>query len=588
MMAHMDSSRSYKTLFARKLAISSALILLVFCVVVAVQAVLTHEDAIKQGKNIAERLTKIQTDHIDLTFSEVNLTLKAEAKHYYYNSLFARPLIEDAEDNIQKWVSITSPVAWVVMTDSEGELQMSVSKKSYEPLAKKLSDIKNQNFFRFHKKHLLKRNDFSSIVISVPNNPEISKKMIIISQPLYKYDGSFAGVIAAFIDADYFFNFFRTLEVGKNISMGIMLNKNHLIFSVQPDKFQDNILEKSMNKNRTTSDQVVVSLEESKGKRYFVATKKIVNLNGSVALAFEENEILHGWRSDRMTDLVFLILFTLFGAVLFSLIVAMAKQIQKAEESEKNALLANQAKSEFLAKMSHELRTPLNAIIGFSEMIENGYFGPLSNSKQQERMHDINLCGTHLLQLINDILEYTKGEAGKLEIHESEFAMSRAVEEAIKMVREKAKRKNIQIVSTLSDDLPKILADERKIKQILINLLSNAVKFTPSSGKISIDAFINKKGDIEIVVKDNGIGIPAEEINTALSVFGQVRGRSLNDEEGTGLGLPLCKMLTELHGGVFVLESEVGVGTAAIFTLPSSRIVTKKISAKKQQAEVKE
>ena len=580
----MDSGKSYKSLFTRKLAISSALILLIFCIVVAIQAVMTHEAAVKQGKEIAERLATIQTDHIELTFSEVNLTLKAEAKHYYYNSLFARPLVEEVEESFKRWVSATPPVAWVMMTDAEGNMQMVVSKKSYEKYAKDITTLKNESFFKFHKmKHNFTSQRDSIVISTFGNYPD--KKIIVISQPIYRYDGSFAGIIAATIDADYFFNFFRSIEIGRNITMAIMIDNRQLVLSGSNKPIDTKMFEQMLQEpayKPENLDQTIVISRTSDDNEYLMATRKINTLNGVITLAFDKDEILASWRSDRMTDLIFLILFTVFGAVLFSLILAMAKQIQKAEESEKNALLANQAKSEFLAKMSHELRTPLNAIIGFSEMIENGYFGPLSNSKQQERMHDINLCGTHLLQLINDILDYTKGEAGKLEIHESEFQLSRVVEEATKMLREKAKRKNINIIAEMPQDLPKILADERKIKQIVINLLSNAAKFTPNGGDITIDAFVNKKGDVEITVKDTGIGIPPEDIPTALSVFGQVRNRNLADEEGTGLGLPLCKMLTELHGGVFFLESEVGVGTNAGFTIPSSRVVSKKITPKKE------
>lgn len=543
---------------------------------------MTHEAALKQGRLIAERLTRIQTDHVELTMSEVNLTLKAEAKHSYYNSLFGRPLIEEAEDSFRSWVSATPPVAWVMLTDEVGNMKMIVSKKSYEKYARAVDNVKEEGFFKFHQKNHAQTAQSASIVISTLTNTA-DKKIIVISQPLYRYDGSFAGILAATIDADYFFNFFRSIEIGKSITMSIMLDDRQLVLSGGKKALDAKVFSKILHDtefNPKDTNKIVVATRESDGDEYLIAAKKINTMNGIITLAFDRDEILESWRADRMTDLIFLILFTLFGGVLFSLILAMAKQIQKAETSEKNALLANQAKSEFLAKMSHELRTPLNAIIGFSEMIESGYFGPLNNSKQQERMHDINLCGTHLLQLINDILDYTKGEAGKLEIHESEFQISRVAEEATKMLREKAKRKNITISANVPADLPKVLADERKIKQIMINLLSNAAKFTPNGGDVVIDAFINKKGDMEISVRDTGIGIPSEEIPNALSVFGQVRNRSM-EEEGTGLGLPLCKMLTELHGGIFYLESEVGIGTTAGFTIPAARIIARKTPSKK-------
>jgi signal transduction histidine kinase len=226
--------------------------------------------------------------------------------------------------------------------------------------------------------------------------------------------------------------------------------------------------------------------------------------------------------------------------------------------------------------MSHELRTPLNAIIGFSEMIDSGYFGPLNNKKQQERIHDINLCGTHLLQLINDILDYSKGEAGKLELHDAEIGIHRIIDESERMVKEKAKNKEIEIINNVSADFPRIMADERKIKQILINLLSNAIKFTNKGGEINVHAEKLDNGEVRISVKDNGVGISEEDIPKALSVFGQIKSVRIEpEEEGTGLGLPLCKMLTELHGGEFEITSEVGVGTTVSIILPKERVVVK-------------
>jgi signal transduction histidine kinase len=219
--------------------------------------------------------------------------------------------------------------------------------------------------------------------------------------------------------------------------------------------------------------------------------------------------------------------------------------------------------------MSHELRTPLNAIIGFSEMMNAGYFGEL-NEAQKERIHDINLCGTHLLQLISDILEFSKGEAGKLELQEEVLSVSQTISECVRMVAEKARSKQIELRVEASSALPSLRADKRKLRQILINLLTNAIKFTPENGQIIAKAARNKTG-MDIVVQDSGVGIAEKDIATALSVFGQVhRGRS---HEGTGLGLPLCKMFTEIHGGTFTLESSVGIGTTVTVHMPAERLV---------------
>ncbi len=203
-------------------------------------------------------------------------------------------------------------------------------------------------------------------------------------------------------------------------------------------------------------------------------------------------------------------------------------------------------------------------------MLNSNYFGPL-NPKQKERMHDINLCGNHLLHLISDILEFSKGEAGKLELVEERCKVQDLVQEVVRMMGEKIKAKGINLILDVAGDLPRIFADKRKIKQVLINLVSNAVKFTPTDGDIKISARLDAAGALNLVVADTGIGIAEEDIPKALSVFGQVhRSKS---HEGTGLGLPLCKMFAELHGGKLSLISVVGEGTTVRVVLPAARMI---------------
>jgi signal transduction histidine kinase len=218
--------------------------------------------------------------------------------------------------------------------------------------------------------------------------------------------------------------------------------------------------------------------------------------------------------------------------------------------------------------MSHELRTPLNAIIGFSEMINSGYFGPL-NAKQKERIYDINLCGSHLLQLITDILEFSKGDAGKLELVEEKVDLGELVNESVRIMKGKIKTKDIDLIIRVEPGLPLLWGDNRKIRQILINLLSNALKFTPENGVITIAALYDVHHCLSLIVSDSGIGIAEEDIPKALSVFGQVH-RAKN-HEGTGLGLPLCKMYAELHDGKLTLTSKPGEGTTVKIIFPQQR-----------------
>ena len=228
--------------------------------------------------------------------------------------------------------------------------------------------------------------------------------------------------------------------------------------------------------------------------------------------------------------------------------------------------LANRHKSEFLTNMSHELRTPLNAIIGFSDVLKEQYFGTL-NDKQQEYVRDINESGQHLLSLINDILDLSKIEAGRMDLDLSRFNLPAAIENALVLVRERAHRHNLQLKSSIAPDLGDMVADERKLKQILINLLSNAVKFSHPGGWVLVSAS-RGTSEVMISVKDAGMGIAPKDQSTIFEEFRQLNTPGSAKQEGTGLGLSLAKRFTELHGGRIWVDSDSGKGATFTFTLP--------------------
>ena len=240
---------------------------------------------------------------------------------------------------------------------------------------------------------------------------------------------------------------------------------------------------------------------------------------------------------------------------------------------------ANRTKSEFLANMSHELRSPLNAIIGFAEILCDEMFGPHGQPQYKEYAGDIKASGAHLLEVINDILDLSKIEAGKLELQEDAVDVAGAVESCSRLMATRAWKARVRLETDVEPNLPAVFVDSRKLKQILLNLLSNAVKFTPQGGTVTTAARIDEAGRFQLKVADTGIGIAPEDMKTALSAFGQVERSLTRKHEGTGLGLPLTKALVELHGGTFVLKSTPGEGTDAIVTLPSYRVVAKPLSA---------
>jgi two-component system cell cycle sensor histidine kinase PleC len=240
---------------------------------------------------------------------------------------------------------------------------------------------------------------------------------------------------------------------------------------------------------------------------------------------------------------------------------------------------ANAAKSQFLANVSHELRTPLNAILGFSEILKGRLFGPLGAPQYEGYVNDIHESGVLLLNLINDLLDLSKIEAGKFELQEDDCDIVEIVESAVHVVAERAAKAAVVIEQRLAA-LPLVRADYRKVKQILLNLLSNAIKFTPAGGSIQVSGEVGSSGGVTLIVADTGIGIPPHQLDTVLEPFTQVENIMTRTHAGTGLGLPLCKSLIELHGGTLTLESEVGSGTTVTIMFPRGRSLATPMGAR--------
>ena len=236
------------------------------------------------------------------------------------------------------------------------------------------------------------------------------------------------------------------------------------------------------------------------------------------------------------------------------------------------ALAASEAKSQFLAGMSHELRTPLNAIIGFSEVMQLELNGPMHNAYRDYAVI-IHESGHHLLGIINDILDVAKIEAGRMELHEEIVDIGEIVAEAVRVLSDKACRAGIVVKTTLPSGLPRILADKGKIRQILLNLIGNSIKFTRKDGTITVSARISSVGKFSFAVSDTGIGIPADALESVMEAFVQSGDALTRSQHGSGLGLPLCKALTEMHSGSLLLESELGKGTCVTISLPPHRVL---------------
>jgi signal transduction histidine kinase len=552
----------------RELIGFSALIILLFCVIVAYQGTHAYRQAVKEGALDSARLARILSDHVELTFLGVDLSLRRAIERQYFNALFGNNLPKYTEQNFKIWLNETPQVVAMAMINEEGGVEVAAHKKGYDDWLDYHKTLLGQRLFD----HMRDADDTE--VFIGKHYTEGGASLILMSRRYHKIDGEFGGVVIAAINPQYFIDFYDSISTGKQDFMSLMLPDGSSLVRGPLDSEQDEKLSQAwLASQNELTDNAETQINTDADTMKIVSVKKLKIIPIVVSVVLAEDDFLGAWRESRVKDVGFLALFTIFGSILSFFAVAMARQIMRVEESESAAILASQAKSEFLANMSHELRTPLNAIIGFSEMISSGYFGPL-NPKQKERIHDINLCGSHLLQLITDILEFSKGEAGKLELVEEKVDMADLINESVRIMNGKIKTKGIMLVVAIEPDLPMLWGDKRKIRQVLINLLSNSVKFTLEGGTITISARVDMHHNITLVVSDTGIGISEDDIPKALSVFGQVnRSKS---HEGTGLGLPLCKMYAELHDGKLVLTSKVGQGTTVRIIFPHQRTLLSK------------
>jgi len=468
----------------------------------------------------------------------------------------------------------------LMVIDPDGHLRFGSA-----PLAKPSANLAGTTYFGLAR-------DANGLHFSVgdPVMPRVhGKHVIFVSRRFNLPDGSFGGVIAASLNPDYVSRFFYTLNVGQQGIIALettdatLLVRRPYLEDYVGKNFNSSVLFKGM--LPWASSGVFPMRYDVDGLWRIVGYQKVEKLPLVVQVALARDEALANWRRTAMLQagagaLILVILAIMaFGLnrQLQARMLTHGQLRQTVRELETARLAAEESsrvKSQFMANMSHELRTPLNAIIGFSEVIRDALVGPVA-ARYKDYARDIHSSGRHLLGLINDVLDLSKIELGRLELHEEPVVLAKVVEDCQRLIAERVRSSNLELAADVPSDLPLLRGDELRLKQIVLNLLSNAVKFTPVGGRIALSARTTADGGIVLAVIDTGIGMKPEEIPIALQPFRQIDSALNRRYEGTGLGLPLARTLVELHDGILNISSTPGQGTTVTVVLPATRVIRK-------------
>ena len=414
------------------------------------------------------------------------------------------------------------------------------------------------------------------------------KRVLFASRRITRADGKFVGVIAATISADYIQRFMSTLHVGAQGRIALATTDGSIV--VRQPAFDGSAINADNDLSSTPLFQdwlpwasSGVFLTKDHGLRFIIGYQRVGTLPLVAEVALSQDEALANWQHTTLwqagVGVVILVLSGLTASAMHQQLRArqdahrqLSETVRELENARRAAEESSRVKSQFMANMSHELRTPLNAIIGFSEVIRDAHVGPV-DTRYQGYAQDIHSSGHHLLGLINDVLDLSKIEAGRLTLHEEPVDLTKLAGDCQRLLAERFRTAQLALVIELPAHVPYVRADELRLKQILLNLLSNAVKFTPAGGRVVLAVEVMPEGAIRLSVADTGVGMRPEEIPLALQPFRQVDSSLNRRYDGAGLGLPLARTLAELHGGRLAIESAPGEGTTVSITLPARRVV---------------
>ena len=537
----------------------------------------TIDNANRQGEN----LSRAFAEHITSILRSFDQTSRAMVSEYE-----RAPESFDAATAIEKHAVLRDATLQVGVIGADGYL-----------ITSNLPVASNRRVYLGDREHFKVHvaRDTGEIFISKPVIGRVSGRWSIqLTRRINNRDGSFGGFMLISLDPEYLSKFYESIDIGRN-GVVTVVGLDGIVRARATGRGETAIgqslkqaeLWRALSEAPNGRFEVVSPIDET--DRLFNYTS-IAGYPLVVNVGLARGDVLAHYAQRRNALLAAALAISLLVIAAAGLLMRQAGlQIQTEAalrryqdeliESRNDADAANRAKSEFLANMSHELRTPLNAIIGFSEFMASGALGPAGSLKYLEYARDINTSGRHLLDMISEVLDMSKIEAGQYELVPEDVDLSETAEFCVRLVAGRAEAGQITLANQVEPDLPKVRTDARALRQILLNLLSNAVKFTPAGGRVTVSAAANTPRDIVLIVSDTGVGMSAEDLRHVGEPFRQV-GRSLTrQQEGTGLGLAITKRLVEMLGGKLQIESTPGRGTAVMVRLPAACPVERRASA---------